>query len=334
MKICIFVLPYMRKKLVAQWRVRLLTMLVLTSAGLPHVAVATLRIATTVAPLTDMVQQVGGDILQVHGLVPEGVNSHTFRPAPGDVQYLAQADFVILNGLDLEIPIEKLVRSSSKPGVTVLKLGEHTVSQVEWVFDASFPKAQGHPNPHLWLNVDYAMHYVTLIRDHVSALDRDNAATYHQNAANYLTQLAHLDHCIMAAMRTLEPHQRKLLTYHDSWPYFARRYGLTVIGAVQPANFSEPSPREVARLIDQLRREKIPAVFGSEVFPSKVLHKIASEAGVRYVTTLRDDVLPGAQGEADHSYMGMMRHNVTAMLEALGGTPAAFATCLQEPATR
>jgi ABC-type Zn uptake system ZnuABC Zn-binding protein ZnuA len=324
----------MRKKRMARWRVFLLTVLVLTSAGLPYVAWASLHVAATVAPLTDMVKRVGGDTLYVHGLVPEGVNSHTFQPAPGDMRYLAQADLVVLNGLHLEIPIEKLVRSSGKPGVTILKLGEHTVSQAEWVFDASFPKAQGHPNPHLWLNVDYAMHYVTLIRDHVSALDRDNAIVYHQNAASYLTQLAHLDRCITAAMRTLEPYQRKLLTYHDSWPYFARRYGLTIVGAVQPANFSEPSPREVARLIDQLRREKVPAVFGSEVFPSKVLHKIASEAGVRYVTTLRDDVLPGAPGEADHSYMGMMRHNVMAMLEALGGTPAIFTTCLQEPATR
>jgi ABC-type Zn uptake system ZnuABC Zn-binding protein ZnuA len=273
-------------------------------------------------------------MLHVHGLVPEGMNAHTFQPAPGDVQYLAQADLVILNGLHLEIPLEKLIRSSAKPGVTVLKLGEYTVSQAEWVFDASFPKAQGLPNPHLWLNVDYAMHYVTLIRDHVIALDGDHAAVYQQNAARYLAQLAHLDRCITAAMRTLEPHQRKLLTYHDSWPYFARRYGLIIVGVVQPANFSEPSPREVARLIDQLRREKVPAVFGSEVFPSKVLHKIAAEAGVRYVTTLRDDVLPGAPGETDHSYIGMMRHNVTTMLEALGGTPATFATCLQEPTTR
>jgi ABC-type Zn uptake system ZnuABC Zn-binding protein ZnuA len=262
------------------------------------------------------------------------VNSHTFQPAPGDVQHLARADLVVLNGLDLEIPIEKLVRSSGKAGVTVVKLGEQTISQAEWVFDASFPKAQGHPNPHLWLNVAYAMQYVSLIRDHVSTLDRDNAAVYQQNAASYLTQLAHLDHCIAAAMRTVEPQQRKLLTYHDSWPYFARRYGLTIVGAVQPAHFSEPSPREVARLIDQLRRAKVPAVFGSEVFPSKVLHKIASEAGVRYVTTLRDDVLPGSPGEPDHSYTGMMRHNVTTMLEALGGTPATFATCLQQPATR
>src|SRR5262249_44244669 len=155
---------------------------------------------------------------------------------------------VVLNGLHLEIPIEKLIRSSGKPGVTVVKLGEHTVSQAEWVFDASFPKAQGLPNPHLWLNVDYAMHYVTLIRDHVSALDRDNVAVPHENAARYPPQRAHLDGCIAAAIPPRDPQQRKLLMYHVPGPYFARRYGLTVVGAVQPANFSEPSPREVARL--------------------------------------------------------------------------------------
>jgi len=281
-----------------------------------------------------MVRQVGDDALRVHGLVPEGVNSHTFQPGPGDVQYVARADLVVLNGLDLEVSIEKLVRSSGKPGGTVLKLGDKTISRAEWVFDFSFPKAHGHPNPHLWLNVAYAMHYVTLIRDQVSALDSDNAAVYQRQATDYLGQLAHLDYCIAGAMGTLAPPQRKLLTYHDSWPYFARRYGMTVVGAVQPASFFEPAPREVARLIDQLRREKVPAVFGSEVFPSKVLQKIATEAGVRYVTTLRDDVLPGNPGEADHSYIGMMRHNVMTMLEALGGMPAAFAACLQTPSMR
>src|SRR5215510_1627365 len=178
-------------------------MLVLTSAGLPQVALASLHVATTVAPLTDMVQQVGGELLHVHGLIPEGVNSHTFQPAPGDVQYLAQADLVVLNGLDLEVPIEKFVHSSGRRGVTVLKLGDKTISQDEWVFDFSFPKAQGHPNPHLWLNVAYAMHYVSLIRDQVSTLDHDHAAVYHRHAADYLGQLVHLDHCIATAMSTL-----------------------------------------------------------------------------------------------------------------------------------
>src|SRR5262249_52347832 len=185
---------------------------------------------------TDMVRQVGGEALQVHGLVPEGVNSHTFQPAPGDIQYLAQADLVVLNGLELEIPIAKLVRSSARSGVAVLQLGDTTVSQAEWVFDFSFPKAQGHPNPHLWLNVDYAMRYVTFIRDQVSALDKNNIAVYPRHATNYLFQLPPLDPCIAWPIGPLPPPHRKLLTYHDSWPYFARRYGMTVVGAVQPAN--------------------------------------------------------------------------------------------------
>ncbi|HSK30861.1 MAG TPA: metal ABC transporter substrate-binding protein, partial [Candidatus Limnocylindria bacterium] len=113
---------------------------------------------------------------------------------------------------------------------------------------------------------------------------------------------------------------RRLLTYHDSWPYFARRYGFRVIGAAQPANFSEPSPREVRRLIDQIRKEKIPAVFGSEVFPSPVLEQIAREAKTRYIDNLRDDELPGKPGEPQHSYIGMMLENLTIMFEALGGS--------------
>ena len=105
-----------------------LTVLGLGSTAFPAVAAALLRVVTTVAPITDMVRRVGGEALHVHGLVPEGVNSHTFQPAPGDVQYLAQADLMVLNGLDLEVPIEKLVHSSGKPGVTVLKLGSVNVT--------------------------------------------------------------------------------------------------------------------------------------------------------------------------------------------------------------
>ena len=305
----------------------LLLLLVLWPVPSPSMAGAPLRVVTTVAPLTDLVKQVGGEVLYLHGLVPEGVNSHTFQPTPRDVQYLAEADLVILNGLHLEVPTEKLLRSSGKAGVTIVKLGDNTISRAEWVFDFSFPKAQGHPNPHLWLNVAHAMTYTTLIRDQLSTLEPHNQAVYHQNATHLLNRLTQLDQCIATAIATIPSQQRKLLTYHDSWPYFAQRYGMTILGAVQPANFSEPSPREVARIIDQLRREKVPAIFGSEVFPSKVLEKIAAETGVRYVTTLRDDVLPGTPGDVKHSYIGMMLENVTTMVEALGGNPHELAPC-------
>ncbi|MDH3603687.1 MAG: metal ABC transporter substrate-binding protein, partial [Candidatus Tectomicrobia bacterium] len=286
-----------------------------------------LRVVTTVRPITDMARQVGGNAIQLHGMVPEGMNSHTFRPTPRDVRYLAEADVIILNGLYLEIPTEKLVRRSSKAGVRILKLGDQTLHKSGWIYDFSFPKNQEHPNPHLWLNVKHAMRYVILMRDALSRLDRSNQGIYHDNTERYLRQLSQLDACIATAIDTIPPTHRKLLTYHDSWPYFARRYGMRVIGAVQPASFSEPSARDVARMIDQIRQSAVPAIFGSEVFPSKVLEKIAAETNVQYVKTLRDDDLPGTPGEPEHSYLGMMRANVHTMVRVLGGNPAAFEAC-------
>ena len=151
-------------------RIICLLLLTLCALRLPGVMAAPLRVVTTVAPITDMTAHIGGQSIHLHGLVPEGVNAHTFRPTPRDVRHLAEADLVILNGLALEIPTEKLVRSSGKPGVTLLKLGDNTITQVEWRFDTSFPQAQGQPNPHLWLNVAHAMTYARLIRDQLIAL--------------------------------------------------------------------------------------------------------------------------------------------------------------------
>ena len=290
-------------------------------------AAGPLRVVTTVSPITDMARQVGGSAIQLHGMVPEGVNSHTFRPTPRDVRYLAEADIIFLNGLYLEIPTEKLARRSGNAKVHILKLGDQTLQKANWIYDFSFPKDQGHPNPHLWLNVKYAMHYVSLLRDALIRLDRVHQSAYHDNAARYLRQLSQLDACIATAVSTIPPAHRTLLTYHDSWPYFARRYGMQVIGAVQPASFSEPSARDVARMIGQIRQSDVPAIFGSEVFPSKVLEKIAAEANVQYIKTLRDDDLPGAPGDPEHSYLGMMRANVHTMVSALGGNPDAFETC-------
>jgi ABC-type Zn uptake system ZnuABC Zn-binding protein ZnuA len=288
---------------------------------------APLRVVTTVAPITDMVGQVGGTAIQLHGLVPGGVNSHTFQPTPRDMRYLVDADVVILNGLYLEVPTEKLLRSARRPELTILKLGDRSIATADWVFDFSFPKSQGHPNPHLWLNVVYAMRYAALIRDQLRALDPVHAVAYDANTERYVHQLSKLDGCIASAIASIPPPQRKLLTYHDSWPYFARRYDMTVIGAIQPGNFSEPSAREIARIIRQIQQAQVPAIFGSEVFKSAILEKIAAETRVRYVDTLRDDVLPGQPGHPEHSYIGMMRANVRAMVRALGGDAAVFETC-------
>jgi ABC-type Zn uptake system ZnuABC Zn-binding protein ZnuA len=276
-------------------------------------------VLTTVAPLTNIVKNVGGPYIDLRGLIPSGTDSHTFEPAPSDIRFIADADLIILNGLDLEVPTERLTLANQKPSARILKLGDKTITPEEYVFDWSFPKSAGHPNPHLWMNPPYAARYAELVRDALAELDPANTPAYGERTRLFTERLMALDRGIAAAMATIPPQHRKLLTYHDSFAYFAPRYGLTVIGAIEPASFSEPSPRDVARVIQQLKREKVPAIFGSEVFPSKVLDQIGQEAGVQFIATLRDDDLPGAPGAPEHSYIGMMLEDVRTIVTTLGG---------------
>lgn len=277
-------------------------------------------VVTTVAPITNMVQNVAGRYATVRGIVPDGADSHTFEPAPSDAKTLAEAQLIIVNGLHLELPTVKLAEKVKKPSVKIISLGDMTVTPQEWKFDFSFPQAKGHPNPHLWPNIQLSMKYVELTRDALSALDPSNAAGYAANATAYLAKLKKLDEAIFACVKSIPETNRKLVTYHDSFAYFAPRYGMKVIAAVQPADFSEPSPQDVIRIIKQLKQERVPAIFGSEVFPSKTLVQIARETKTVYVDKLSDDELPGKPGDPNHSFIGMMVKNMNEMTAALGGT--------------
>ncbi len=294
-------------------------LIVLFFSGVTEAASEKLKVVTTVAPITNIVLNIGGDRIDLHGIVPEGTNSHTFEPAPSDIKYLAGADLLIFNGLHLEVPTEKLAKASMKPDSRRLKLGDHTISKKEWRFDFSFPESEGSPNPHLWLNVAHAMRYAELVRDALVTLDPENKGFYEQRTSTYLARLRQLDEAAEKVIASIPEKNRKLVTYHDSWAYFCPRYGCTVIGAIQPSSFSDPPPKEMARLIDQLRAEKVPAIFGSEVFPSKILNQIGREAGVEFISTLRDDDLPGSASAPEHSYIGMMLENLRTMANTLGG---------------
>jgi len=283
------------------------------------------QVVTTVAPITNIVQNVAGDLVDVTGIVPEGTNSHTFEPAPSDAAAMAEADVVFINGLHLEEPTRELADANVREGVEVVALGDLTITPEEYIFDFSFPREQGDPNPHLWTNPPYAKRYAEIVRDTLSELDPDNAAAYEANFEAFALRLDALDEAARAATETVPPENRKLLTYHDSFPYFAREYGWTVIGAIQPSDFAEPTAQDVARLIDQVRDEQVPAIFGSEVFPSPVLEQIAAETGVEYIDDLRDDDLPGDNGDPDHSYLGLMVFDFRTFMGALGGDVIAFA---------
>ncbi|MDQ3855948.1 MAG: metal ABC transporter substrate-binding protein [Chloroflexota bacterium] len=281
-----------------------------------------LRVVSTVSPITNIVYNVGGDRIRLQGIVPEGTNSHTFEPAPSDARKLAQADVIFVNGLHLEEPMLKLAEANKRATAEIVQLGERTITPNEYVYDFSFPRAQGSPNPHLWMNPLYALRYAQIVRDTLVRSDPEGESYYRGNYTLFEQRLQALDAVVRRTVQTIPADHRRLLTYHDSFAYFASRYGMRVIGAIQPADFSEPSSREVAALIGQLREQRVPAIFGSEVFPSKVLNQIAREAGVRYVDSLRDDDLPGRPGEPKHSYVGLLAQDVEVMARALGGNPA------------
>jgi len=284
-----------------------------------------LDVATTVAPISSLARSVGGDRIRLRGIVPDATNSHTFDPTPSDAQVLGRADLIVVNGLHLEEPTLDLAEASKRAEAEIKFLGDNTITEDEWLFDFSFPESEGDPNPHLWMNVAYARSYAELMRDWFSEADPANAAYYGSNFDALALRLDDLDQRIREAVETVPAENRKLLTYHDSWAYWAREYGFEVIGAVQASDFSDPSPQEVAELIDQVRAENVPAVFGSEVFPSPVLEQIARESGATFVDALRDDEPPGAHDAPEHTYLGMLQKDMTIMMEALGGSAEAFA---------
>ena len=292
---------------------------------------ARLNVLTTVSPITSIAENIGGDRIDLQGIVPEGVNSHTFEPAPSLAVSIAAADLIIINGLFLEQPTLELAEANRRDDAVLLMLGDNTITREEWAFDFSFPESEGHPNPHLWPNPMHSLKYAELIQEQLIELDPTNIQYYSDNLASFRQRIEVLDEAIRTATETVPPQNRKLLTYHDSWAYFAQRYGWEVLGAVQPADFSEPSAREVVDLIDQIRANQLPAVFGSEVFPSPVLETIARESGATYIDELRDDDLPGAPGDPRHSYLGLMVQNLEIMVTALGGNAEALAAVDTSP---
>jgi ABC-type Zn uptake system ZnuABC Zn-binding protein ZnuA len=285
---------------------------------------STLNISTTVAPITSMVANVTGGLAQITGIVPEGTNSHTFEPSPSVAATLARTDVLFANGLVLEEPTKELADSNLPKTGALCELGTAVLPVDDYIYDFSFPEDGGKPNPHLWTDPKLAIKYVALIRDVLVEMDPANAASYTANAAAYTVKLDELDAAVTTASATLPAEDRKLLTYHDAYAYFAVDYGWQILGAIQPSDFDEPTAREVGDLIAQVKDSKVKAIFGSEVFPSAVLEQIGRETGVNYVDVLRDDDLLGEPGDAEHSFLGLMQFNYITMVEALGGDATAL----------
>ena len=276
-------------------------------------------VATTVSPITSIVSRVGGDCVDVRGIVPEGTNSHTFEPAPSVAALLSDADVVFINGLKLEDPTLAMAEANMADGAELVELGTVALPEEDYIFDFSFPEEDGKPNPHLWTDPTYAIVYADIVREVLSERDPECADQMQENFEAFAGQAEELAEAVRLDQQTVPAGGLKLVTYHDAYAYFAENFGWQVVGAVQPSDFADPTPSEVVTLIEQIRTEGVPTIFGSEVFPSNVLEEVGNETGVRYEQSLRDDDLPGAPGEENHSWLGLMQYNFATMIEGLGG---------------
>jgi zinc/manganese transport system substrate-binding protein len=297
-------------------RVLLLAGFATALLGRPAAAQDTAKItaAATFSILGDLVRQVGGDRVDVVTLVGPDGDVHVYSPPPGDAKKLAAAKIVFVNGLGLEGWVTRLVKASGTRTPVVTVSNGVTARKME---DENAP---GHLviDPHAWQSVANAKIYVANIRDGLVAVDPAGTATYDANAAAYLGKLDQLEKEVHAAIASIPADRRRVITTHDALSYFGDAYGLKFIAPERVSTDSEASAKDVAKIIAQIRREKIPAVFLENITDPRLMNEIARESGAAIGGTLYSDALSPPGGPAA-SYLDMMRHNVRELTKALAG---------------
>ncbi|MFN8497081.1 MAG: zinc ABC transporter substrate-binding protein [Anaerolineae bacterium] len=279
-------------------------------------------VVATTTIIADMAQNVAGDNAEVISLLPRGADPHTFQPNPRDSQTLARADIILENGANFESWLNKLVESSgTKAKRVTVSNGAKLLAMDEHGQESAASDTQGggqRTDPHLWLDVANGMLYVENIRDALAAADPAHADAYRANADRYLGQLKALDNDIVQQVGTIPRERRKLVTNHDTFGYFAARYGFDVVGAVIPSLSPEaqPSAQDMAKVIETVRQAGVGAVFAENTVSPRLAEQIARDSGAKVVSTLYTDSL-GEPGSAGDSYMKMMRYDVDQIVKAL-----------------
>ena len=217
------------------------------------------RVITSLPVLKDMAREVGGDRVKVTSLIPAGADVHTFQLVPKDLVSVKEADIVVFNGLDLEAPIEDAVMNALNSKAVVVRLGEELDESYLEESDEHGHDSKG--NPHLWLDPIIAMKYVDLISKAFREIDAEGAATYEANARRYISELEALDIELSDTISAIPEERRKLVTFHDAFPYFARRYGLDMVGVVIESPGREPSAKELDDLLLQIQDSGVTAVY-------------------------------------------------------------------------
>ncbi|MBB5049235.1 zinc/manganese transport system substrate-binding protein [Rhodopseudomonas rhenobacensis] len=286
------------------WQTATLVLTALTAA-IPAHAQDRINVVASFSILEDFVRNVGGDRIQLATLVGPGGDAHVYTPTPADAKKITDAKLVIINGLGFEGWLPRLVKSSGgKAEVATASKG------------ITPRKLEGHADPHAWQAVGNAKIYVANIRDALAAADPAGADAYRTNADGYLAKLDALDGEVRAAIAQIPPARRKVISTHDAFGYFAEAYGIAFIAPQGVSTESEISAKDIARIIKQVKAEKLPAVFLESISDPRLMRRIAAETGAKVGGSLYSDSLTDEKGEAP-TYIDMVRYNIKTLTSAL-----------------
>lgn len=291
---------------------RIFLALLLATFAAPAHAQDKLPVVATFSILGDIVGNVGGDRVVVKSLVGPNSDAHVYSPSPADAKTLAAARVIVTNGLGFEGWLARLIRSSnSKAPIVVASRGIKPRNPA-----GGHSHGHGHGDPHAWQSVANVKTYVVNIRDGLIAADPAGKASYEANAAAYLERLDALDREVKDIVSKIPPERRKVITTHGAFGYFRDAYGVDFIAPQGVSTDSEASARDVARIITQIRKQKIPAVFMENVSDPRLVRRIANETGAKVGGTLYSDALTDEKGPAP-TYIDLIRHNIRTLSAAL-----------------
>ena len=286
-------------------RWRLLLGLALSIGASPLHAQARVNVVASFSILGDFVKNVGGDRVEVTTLVGPDGDVHVYAPTPADVRKIADAKLLVINGFGLEGWLPRLLQAAgSKASIATATT------------DIAPLKAGSDADPHAWQSVANAEKYVANIRDALVAADPADAEVFRQNAKTYLAKLEALDGEVRQAVGQIPESRRRMISTHDAFGYFAARYGIAFIAPVGVSTEAEPSARDIAKIIGQVKTERIPAVFLERIGDPRLMRRISEETGAKVGGTLYSDSLTDEKGEAP-TYIDMVRHNIRTLTSAL-----------------
>ena len=264
-------------------------------------AAGPLRVVATTSTLASLAQGAIGVTLTVRSLVPVGVSPEDYQPTPADITALHDADVLVENGAGLEGWLDATVHNAANPGLRIV------------VCTDGLPVRNG--NPHMWMDPEFARAYVRAIAAEVERADPSRAGSYRVAAAAYDRDLAALTRRTQRKIDTLPPNRRTILVFHDALYYYARRFGLHELGAIEPAAGAEPNPEHLAELVTLARQSHVPAIFAEHEYSAKLAQTVADSGGINRIAYTYDDSL-GTQPNVA-TYIGMIDTDTDTIVEAL-----------------